>query len=311
MKKVLLAVLVLLTSVNICFAFVPVEKVETEKAKIYLQPGQHLHGVHIDATGFAHGIEMNVPGTAYVTNVNVMNAGKGGINGRGILAHGPGVHIIVNGSLSINNSEDGFRAMNGAKMTILNSRAANNRRMGFFVGAGSSMYLNNTDSVNNEYGMMGVEEFVDITIEGSRFFENTRQGLNFWEGNDLTISNTTIRDNGVVEDHSIGIVLLGIKNAVIKDTKILNNPSKGVYASTDSIDIVTPSGKLEDPTRVLMERVTITGSPIAAYADGDSVITILNSTLEGSCEEVQDIAGGPIFGIITVDGKAVVNDVCP
>lgn len=323
MKK-LLIVLVLFLIPNICFAFTPIHKIASETAKIYLQPGQHLHDVIIDATGFAHGIEMNVPGAAYVTNVTVRNAGQAGKNnGRGIIAFGAGVHIIINGTLSENNSEDGFRAINGAKMTIINSRAANNKVIGFFIGAGSAMDLVNSTAVNSEHGVMGVEEFTDINITGGEFYKNSFQGLQFWEGDNLQITHAAVHDNGprVITTNQLGgttnyggIALHGIKNAKISDTYITDNYQMGMIAASNSIH---PDWKLEEPvdapTRLLMERVQITGHPkVAVLAEGDSVVTILDSFLEGSCLEEQDVGGSDHWGIITVDGKPVLEDgICP
>lgn len=322
--KRLLIVLVLFLIPNICFAFTPIHKIASETAKIYLQPGDHLHDVQIDATGFAHGIEMNVAGTAYVTNVTVRNAGQAGKNnGRGIIAFGGGVHIIINGTLSANNSEDGFRAINGAKMTIINSRAANNGVLGFFIGAGSAMDLINSTAVNSEHGVMGVEEFTDINITGGEFYENSLQGLQFWEGDNLTITQASVHNNGprIIATEQLGgitnfggIALHGVKNAKITDTYITDNYQIGMIAASNSIHPAwSPEEPVDAPTRLLMERVQITGHPkVAVLAEGDSVVTILNSTLEGSCLEEQDVGGTNHWGIITVDGKDVEDDgVCP
>jgi len=128
MKK-LVIVFILLLSSNTAFAQVNPETT----AKLFLKDGDIISNTTIDATGYLHGIEMNESGTAYLNNVVVTNAGTGFVtqdgkhgDGRGIIAIGVGAHIIVTGGASMNNSEDGFRATEGGKLTIVGAEASNN-----------------------------------------------------------------------------------------------------------------------------------------------------------------------------------------
>lgn len=283
-------------------------------AKIYLTPGQVLLNQTVNANGYMHGIEMNVPGTAYLINVGVENAGTGFVtadqrhgDGRGIVASVPGAHIIVTGGYSNNNSEDGYRATNGGKITIIGSEASGNGKLGFFVGAGSDMVVTNGDAHDNIYGAMGANSFLALEINGGNYYNNSGQGVQVSRGEEFTILNATINDNGSAGsvDFAGGIAVFSVGNVEITDTVIKDNFATGVFVESNTTFN-------DQPVRVNIEGSTIMNNGTQGiFSFGDSQVSITSSTLEGLCVEAADATTG-LMGIITVDGVGVDgSSACP
>lgn len=313
MKK-LVIIFILLISCNVAFA---------ETAKLYVKDGDYLDGVVIDATGFTHGVEMNTPGTAYLVNSKVMNAGTfltgNGTDvshgdGRGIVVTGAGAILYVTNTESMNNSEDGYRVNHGGKLILDTAIARGNTKNGFFVGTGGTMEMVNSSAMDNQYGFMGANGFLTAKISGSHFFENKGQGMQIIYGESVDIVDSYVYDNNTSEGISSGsfgpgnfggISLYGMKKVIITDTEITNNFARGFFADSNST-------YNDNPTRAHLERVKITGhGDDGIISRGDSVITIINSTLEGKCFEETDKGNDGTIGIITVDGKAVISTECP
>ena len=124
MKKLVILFILILSS-NSAFAQTP-----SESARWYIEPGQRFVGLNLDATGYLHGVEMNKPGKAWIIDSKIINAGTGFVtddgrhgDGRGIVVSVAGAELVVINTESNNNSEDGYRAINGGKISILNSDA--------------------------------------------------------------------------------------------------------------------------------------------------------------------------------------------
>jgi len=257
-----------------------------------------------------------VPGTAYLINVGVENAGTGFVtadlrhgDGRGIVASVPGAHIIVTNGYSKNNSEDGYRATNGGKITITGSEVSGNGKLGFFVGTGSEMVINNGNAHDNIYGAMGANGFLSLEINGGNYYNNSGQGIQVTRGEGATILNATITGNGPDDfegaNNAGGIGIFGVKNVEISNTVIKDNIPVGVYSESWT--------EFNDPpVRVNIEGSIVTNNgPQGISSYGDSQVTISTSALDGLCIETADATTGQV-GIITVDGVGVDgSSTCP
>lgn len=310
MKKLIILFILILSSTT-AFAADPT-------AKRYIKDGETIRDMIIDATGYTHGIEMNTPGTAWIRNVQIKNAGTPGYltedgrhgDGIGVVVSGAGAHLIVFKSKAISNSEDGFRAINGGKLTIMDGVANRNGKNGFFVGTGSTLTLTDGIGSRNMYGIMGGPGFLSVNISDSEFMGNKNQGIHFVQGDIVDIKNTRIHDNNtdkVVDMDYGGMAIFGVKEVDIYDSSIVDNYKAGIFSDSD--------GAYNDaPTRVFMKKVIIEGNgDIAVTSRGNSVVTIIDSasTVTGKCLEEADLLDPSSVGIITVDGDAVTSDVCP
>jgi len=305
--KILITVFVFLFSSNIVFA--------DTGAKLYLKDGDQIIDQTIDATGFMHGIEMNVPGTAYLINVTVENAGTSFVtadgrhgDGRGVVATGAGVHIIVLNSHSKDNSEDGFRVNHGATLTIINSKASGNKKIGYFAGTDGTMIVNGSDGYDNLYGLLGANRFLTMTINGSRFYSNRNEGIQVINGQSVNITTSAITSNNTDkktnEDYG-GVSIFGVKNVTIQNSTITGNYSVGIYSVSDSTE-------KDFPVRLHIGDTIISGNgKVGIESKGDSVVTVVGSYLDGKCLESPDPGTSGKVGIITIDGKAVVSGDCP
>ncbi len=294
MKKIAIIFIFLLSS-NIAFAQTTVKR--------YLKNGDHIAGETIDATGFTHGVEMRVPGTAWISNSIVKNANTNGKDGRGIVASGVGSKIIIFNTQSNNNTEDGYRSINGGELTIAISSANNNGKNGFFAGKNSKMHLSNITATGNKYGVMGAENFEEIVISNSNLDGNTAQGMQLIQGDLLSVTDSFIKGNNTSqqmgEDFG-GVAVYGVLNASISRTEISGNFSSGFFADSDTT-------YNDDPSRVFLEEVIIANNgPEGVKSRGDSIVTIINSQLEGLCLEEPDPKAGTL-GIITVNGEGVLS----
>jgi len=286
-----------------------------EAAKIYLTDGQILTNQTVNANGYMHGIEMNVPGTAYLINVGVENAGSGFVtadqrhgDGRGVVASVPGAHIIVTNGYSNNNSEDGYRAAGGGKITIINSQASGNLKNGFFAGVGGTMVISGGQAFNNLYGAMGANGFLTMEINGGNYYQNKNQGLHIIEGEEVIISGTTMTNNNTSNSQGEnygGMSIFGVKDVKITGTEIDGNFSSGLYVESNT-------AYNDAPVRVTIEDSTITNNGTQGIKSfGDSQVTITTSTLEGLCIESADPFTGQL-GIIYVNGASVDgSSTCP
>jgi len=318
----LMIAFILLLSPNMVFAQTTQICGGGECAKLYLSDGQILSDMTIDATDFMHGVEMNVPGTAYLINVVVKNAGSsdprrqfGRGDGRGVVVTGPGARIVVNGGSSNNNSEDGYRASLGGELVITGASANNNVKIGFFAGVDSTMSINDGNASGNQYGVMG-KKFTNITIHGGKYQNNTFQGMQLVQGKTFLMDNNAILlDNGgdtaAPDAPWAGIAIFGVKDAMIIGASITRNKGGGILAVSDT--------KFMDvPTHLRMDSVTISnnagvaGGGTAIEAQGDTLIEVYNSQLNGKCIETIDVSGGFDVGVIKVEGEEVPGDQdCP
>lgn len=311
MKKLIILFL-LIFSCNNAFALE-----EGETAKLYVVDGDYINGQVIDATGYTYGIAMDTPGVAHITDTVVMNAGTGFMtgdarhgDGRGVYVTGPGAILKVRHVTSQNNTEDGYRVNHGGMLYVISSVAANNLKNGFFVGTGGSMLMEDGSAWGNLYGFMSANGFLKADIWESHFYQNKNQGMQLIDGQEVNIHNSFVYDNntedGVAfgkfgEGNFGGISVHGTKKVTITNTEIYNNVSRGFFGNSDST--------FKDyPARIHIEGGKITGhGDESVISQGDSVITIINTALEGKCYEEVDPGGNGKIGIITVDGEAVTS----
>lgn len=317
MKKLLILFILIFNS-NVAFA--------EDTAKIYIKAGQTINGAVIDATGYTHGIEMNEPGEAWIKNTQVGNAGTPDFltadgrhgDGRGIVVTGAGAILHVYDTTSMNNSEDGFRVINGGTLILHNAVARANKKIGFFAGEGGTIQLVDSSAMYNLYGFMATSGFLTAKITRGIFFGNKNQGVQIGEGEKVTMEGSYIYDNntskGSTVDDSDGTVIYdyggmsvsGVKEVRITDTEIYDNHSRGFFANSDSTES-------DDPVRVHIEGGKITGhGDESVISKGDSVITIISTRLGGKCYEEADAGNDGNVGSITVDGQGVTSgDPCP
>jgi len=307
-KTLIMALIIFICSATLSFA--------DSGAKLYLKDGDTIKGQTIDATGFKHGIEMNVPGTAYLINVTVKNAGTPGFltadgrhgDGRGVVATGKGVHIIVLNSHSKDNSEDGFRVNHGAKLTIINSKASGNKKIGYFAGTNGTMIVNGSEAYDNLYGLLGANRFIRMDVNGGKFYSNRNEGIQVINGQTVNITTSSIMNNNTDkktnEDYG-GVSIFGVKSVIIQNSTITGNYSVGIYSVSDSTE-------KDSPVRLHVGDTIISGNgKVGIESKGDSVVTVIDSYLEGKCLESADPGTSGKVGIITVDGKAIVSGDCP
>jgi len=284
------------------------------RAKIYLKAGDRLKNLEIDATGFKHGIEMNEPGTAYIINTTVKNAGTDFVtddgkhgDGIGIIAIGAGSHIHIYNSKSKKNSEDGFRAIDGGRLTIVKSKALQNDKNGFYVGAGSSMELTDSQSYSNRFGFMAANDFLNVELKWNLIHSNKDQGMQLIDGESATIANSIIYDNNSSNVESIdygGVAIFGVKVVTMTDTSISGNGYTGLLVDTDT-------SYLDHPVRMTIENSVIKNNgDIGIISRGDSIVHITSSELTGQCLEEPDMHTGEV-GIITYNGVTVDPGDCP
>jgi len=281
----------------------------------------HISGVTIDATHYENGIQATgVDRRYFVTDTIVKNTGKNQTNGAGI-ASGVAATLYVKNS-KVYGKAAGFFISNGALLVADNIEAFNNN-IGIFVGDEGSLTLTNSLLYGNVIGLSVQGKALSITE--SKFFDNGKFGIQIIAAENFVMTHSEVYNNnllppadGLYLDAGAGIAVYGAQYVKITDTIIRdNNGGPGLFVDTDS-------GWGDDPSKVYLERVTITGQPDAVISRGESLVDIKDSNLSGNCSKVVDYNSsseddfrasgsheGTIFGTITVDGVNIDNGSCP
>jgi len=284
-------------------------------AKIYLTDGQVLSNITIDATGFMHGVEMATPGKATLENVRVINAGTPGFltpdgrhgDGRGVVVSHAGAHIDVIGGSSNDNSEDGYRVIQGS-MNLFNVEAVNNGKNGAFVGSGGDLYSFKSNFYDNKYGVLGAGGFKAIRLYYGSYHNNLNEGIHVIEGEFFTLYSAQVNNNNTVEEQSEdrgGISIFGVQKVHIEGTEVIGNYASGIFATSDT-------RYHDSPVRAEILNSNIRNNGEASITSrGNSQITISGGDRDGKCLELPDAVSNQM-GIITVDGEGVDgNSDCP
>jgi len=291
---------------------------------IILSDKTHVNGFVVDAEGFTHGIIINSSGTAYITNADVSNANQwGGIegrapDGRGIVSYGKGAVLYVSDTKSHDNSEEGFRVNNGAKM-ILDNVESSGSRGGVFAGDRVILEIKNSSFHDNWEGV-NAWNFNKVTISKSKMFNNKEEGVEAGGGKDFNIFDSKIYNNnkGVVGQDGYdggnnkavgggGLTFHGIKRVTIKNTVIRDN-YKGL--------LVESLSEFEDsPSRVTLDNVTIinNGDNYSVMSMGDSIVTVKGRhKFDGNCLSSADHDRPSDVGAIIIDGTRLPSaERCP